>query len=249
MRLSRIHTDQPLSPGALVDLSGAAVTYLTRVLRLAPGAPLILFDGRGGEYAATFESATRERVRCRLGTFSAVERESALHITVLQGIARGDRMDTIVQKCTELGVTRIIPLASERSVVRTSGATADRKRLHWRGVAISACEQCGRNRIPDIDPPLATDAALVAAQSSVVRLMLDPDVPFTLTERASSLRAQESIALLIGPEGGLSDAERALAAHAGFEACRLGPRVLRTETAALAAISVLQAIAGDFRRP
>lgn len=248
MRLSRIHTDQRLSPGALVDLAGAAVSYLTRVLRLAPGAPLILFDGNGGEYAAIFESATRERVRCRVGSFSAVERESALRITVLQGIARGDRMDTIVQKCTELGVARIVPIASERSVVRVSQEAGERKRVHWRGVAISACEQCGRNRIPDLDAPLAIDVALAGARSHARRVMLDPEAPRTLTERASALEPDENLALLVGPEGGLSDSERALAEHAGFEPCSLGPRVLRTETAALAALSVLQALAGDFRR-
>src|SRR5262249_47185007 len=154
MRLSRIHTDQALRPGAQIELGGPVVIYLTRVLRLTPGTPLILFDGSGGEYAATFESATRERVRCFVAAFSAVERESALRVTVLQGIARADRMDTIVQKCTELGVVRIVPLASERSVVRASTEAGERKRLHWRGVAISACEQCGRNRIPEIEAPV-----------------------------------------------------------------------------------------------
>jgi len=248
MRLSRVYTDQPLRIGGTVPLSGATAAHLTRVLRLGRGAPLVLFNGQGGEYAATLESEGRERAVCAVHAFDPVEREAIRPITVVQGIARGDRMDTIVQKCTELGASRVIPLAGARSVVRTAGESAERKRSHWLAVAISACEQCGRNRIPRIDAPLPIDAALAGARANEVRVLLEPDASLPLAERAAALRPAESLALLVGPEGGLSDAERALALGDGFVSCGLGPRVLRTETAALAAISVVQAIAGDFRR-
>jgi len=244
MRLSRVYVEAPLTAGERVELQGNAANHIARVLRLGAGDPLTLFDGRGGEYAARIAELRGAKVAADVSEHRAIERESKLELTLLQGIARGDRMDTIVQKATELGVTRIVPVATERSVVKLARDTAHRKHAHWLAIAIAACEQCGRNRLPQIAQPQAfVDAARANTLPSQLRLMLAPGAHATLLTIAS---AAASIALLIGPEGGLSALETEIAARAGFMACSVGPRILRTETASLAAIAALQAVAGDF---
>jgi 16S rRNA (uracil1498-N3)-methyltransferase len=227
-----------------VTLPGQAGEHLTRVLRLQEGAALTLFDGTGGEYAAKLGAKHGKAVMAQVLAHDPVDRESPLSITLLQGVARGERMDLIVQKATELGVTRIVPVLAERSVVRVDAKQRARKQEHWQAVAISACEQCGRNRIPLVDEPVLLGDALARVSKDAARVLLAADGAQALTAAAGGSRT--SIALLIGPEGGLADAERQFALANGFMGCQLGPRILRTETAGLAALAVLQAIAGDF---
>jgi 16S rRNA (uracil1498-N3)-methyltransferase len=205
---------------------------------------LTVFNGNGGEYAARIEALGRDEVTLSIGAFEPAERESPLQLTLIQGIARGERMDTIVQKATELGVARIVPLAAERSVVRLSAGAAERRAAHWQAVAIAACEQCGRNRVPQVGAPVTLPAALTALPPQGARVTLSPSADLPLSE----LPAESAVTLLIGPEGGLTAGETDLAAHAGFVARRLGPRVLRTETASLVALAVLQAGRGDLSR-
>jgi 16S rRNA (uracil1498-N3)-methyltransferase len=246
MRLTRCFVPGPLQVGTLCDLPAAAAIHVARVLRLSAGDELTVFDGRGGEYAARLVSTGRQGARARIESHSALERESPLAVTLLQALARGERMDFIVQKATELGVSRVLAFASERSVLRLGSDARARRLEHWRAVAISACEQCGRNRIPSVT--LASDLAAACAQAEApLRVLLDPRASLSLPaalQRTASLR---QLALLIGPEGGLSEAELQLALRSGFLDCRLGSRVLRAETAPLAALAVAQALAGDLR--
>jgi 16S rRNA (uracil1498-N3)-methyltransferase len=249
MRLTRIHVPDVLVPGTEIVLPTQAGEHLTRVLRLPPGAPFTLFNGAGGEFSAALKASAGKRVLAHVLTHTAVERESPLQVTLLQGIARGERMDLIVQKATELGVSRIVPFLAERSVVKLDAKQRLRKREHWQAIAISACEQCGRNRVPEVCEP----APLVDSLGAIRELV--PDVPRFLlaADGEASLAAPvatghfRAVVLLIGSEGGLADSEQSLALANGFTAARLGPRVMRTETAGLAAIAVLQALAGDFR--
>ncbi len=244
MRLTRIHVPLPLAPGEDVELPAQAAQHLMRVLRLPAGAPLTLFNGAGGEFSATLSARDGKVVRARVLAHDPVERESPLDVTLLQGVARGERMDFIVQKATELGVTRIVPVLAERSVVKIDAAQRERKRDHWQAVAVAACEQCGRNRVPQVAGALSLAAAIGSVPESALRCLLAADAA---TPLATDARAAMRIALLIGPEGGLADSEVALAAAAGFRGYRLGPRIMRTETAGIAALATLQAMAGDFR--
>lgn len=246
MRLSRVYVDAPLAAGKPAILAGDAANHIARVLRLRVGDPLILFDGRGGEYHARVGELQGAKVIIDVGEHHAIERESSLDITLLQGIARGDRMDAIVQKATELGVTRIVPVAAERSVVRLARETTHRKHAHWVAIVIAACEQCGRNRLPEVAQLQAlAEAMRTEASSQRQCIMLAPDGKVALSAVAAN---EDPITLLVGPEGGLAPTEVELALQTGFTACRVGPRILRTETASLAAIAALQAIAGDFLR-
>lgn len=250
MRLTRIFVPAPLSSDTQREIPAQQSRHLARVLRLEAGAPLILFNGEGGEFDATIESVRRDTVTVRIGTHQAVERESPLHITLLQGIARGEKMDLILQKATELGVTRIVPVTMARSSVRLSGDNAQRKQEHWQAVVISASEQCGRNRIPEVGAPVSL-ASATQGLGPAHKLLLTPDEE---SRAAASIMGQgeagsgtAGVALLVGPEGGFDPAEVQVAKLAGFVSCRLGPRVLRTETAGLAALAVIQLLAGDFR--
>jgi 16S rRNA (uracil1498-N3)-methyltransferase len=247
VRLTRVHVDAPLAPGALVQLPAGAAQHLTRVLRLAAGAPLVLFNGLGGEHEAVIEGIRRGTVTARIGAHRDIERESALQVTLLQGIARGEKMDLILQKATELGVARIVPLACIRSTVRLSGETAARKHQHWQAVVASACEQCGRNRLPQVAAPVALTAAVQAAGTGL-RLLLAAEQAGSLPLLLANRGTADPVTLLIGPEGGLAADEVRAAKLAGFTACRLGPRILRTETAGLAALAALQSLAGDFNQ-
>jgi 16S rRNA (uracil1498-N3)-methyltransferase len=243
MRTTRVYVDLELNSDREIVLPLGQSTHLLRVLRLRAGAALTLFNGRGGEYAAELVGSGKSGARLAVRAHSPVERESPLALTLLQGIARGDRMDVIVQKATELGVTRIVPLSCEFSVVRLDAANRQRRADHWRAVAIAACEQCGRNRLPEVEG-IGDFSEACRTSSAQLRLMLLPQAPESLaTLAAAGLR---SAALLVGPEGGLSGREQLLAQSCGFRPCRLGPRILRTETASLAALAALQATAGDL---
>lgn len=246
MRLTRVHVPGPLAAGATLELAARTGQHLVRVLRLERGAPLAVFDGRGHEHAATIASIRDTRVQVLVGAARAPAAESPLAITLAQGVSRGERMDYAIQKATELGVARIVPLLCERSVVKLEAGQSARKLEHWQGVAAAAAEQCGRAVVPQIAAPcrylehLAAAGALGTGDGRLVLAPLAAHGPNDLP--AGLVRAE----LLIGPEGGLSDAELQAAALRGYAALRLGPRVLRTETAAAAAIAVLQARYGDL---
>ena len=244
MRLTRIYVPVELAAGAEIALPAQSGEHLTRVLRLEAGAPLTVFNGRGGEYSAVLGGRTGKQVLARLQRHDPVERESPLAITLLQGVARGERMDLIVQKATELGVTRIVPVLAERSVVKVDAKQSERKLEHWRAIAISACEQCGRNRVPELNAPVALGDAIAVLPQGSLRCLLAADGGESLA--AAARGAGTGVVLLIGPEGGLADKERQFAGAHGFTAYRLGPRVLRTETAGLAALALLQTVSGDF---
>ncbi|MGD9597057.1 MAG: 16S rRNA (uracil(1498)-N(3))-methyltransferase [Steroidobacteraceae bacterium] len=253
MRLIRVYSEEPLAPHREHALSRRASEHVLRVLRLRAGDALTLFDGRGGEYPARLVRAAKLAAVAETGDHIAVERESPLAVTLLQSLARGEKMDWIVQKATELGAARIVPVGMERSVVRFAGDDREgRKLTHWQAVAAAACEQCGRNRLPVIDAPMDLFAALAAAEAAAdVRLLLAPQgedalaavvSPGALATAPGAARA----VLLVGPEGGFEEHEVAAARRHGFRTVRFGPRVLRTETAAIAAITALQVLAGDL---
>jgi 16S rRNA (uracil1498-N3)-methyltransferase len=244
MRLTRVFVDAPLQPGSRVTLEGNAANHLTRVLRLRVGGTLTVFNGQGGEYSASIDKAHGGSVTVAIGAAHAIERESPLELTLAQGVSRGERMDLVVQKATELGVSRLVPLLTERSVVQLDAQHAQRKTSHWRAITVAACEQCGRNRLPELAAPAAlADFLRGDAAAGHARLLLSPDATATLAQLA---RPAAGVTVLIGPEGGLGDEEAQAAIAAGFTAVRLGPRVLRTETAAIAVLAVLQRQFGDL---
>ncbi|MDE2451452.1 MAG: 16S rRNA (uracil(1498)-N(3))-methyltransferase [Gammaproteobacteria bacterium] len=244
MRLTRVHVPGPLAAGGRQTIEGDAANHIVRVLRLEPGDPLTVFDGRGGEYSARIDAVRKGAVVIEVLQGSASERESPLSLTLAQGVSRGERMDWVVQKASELGVTRIIPVLTERTVVKLDARQAERRLLHWRGIAVAACEQSGRTRVPDIASPLELDDFLGRNDAKrATRVLLSPSG----TLRVDDLTApHHEMLVLIGPEGGLAEAEQRRALAAGFLAVRMGPRVLRTETAAIAALTLLQSEFGDL---
>jgi len=243
MRLIRVHVEGMLSPGAQVRLEAAAAAHVTRVLRLGVGDAVTLFNGDGADYPARISALGRGTVGVEVAGRTAARAESPLAVTLVQGIARTERMDLVLQKATELGVAAILPVVTARSVVRLDAAGGARKLGHWRGIAIAACEQCGRARVPVVAEPITLAAHLAAPTRAARRLLLAPESETSLAAEAAGAG---SIELLVGPEGGLDDGEQQAALAAGYRACRLGPRILRSETAAIAALAVLQATAGDL---
>jgi 16S rRNA (uracil1498-N3)-methyltransferase len=244
MRIPRVHVDQPLGPGHEVLLPEQSGEHVARVLRLERGHPLILFNGDGCEYEATLASLAKRAVTAEVTAVRAVERESPLRLTLAQGIARGEKMDWILQKATELGVARIVPIVTERTEVKLDEERAERRVLHWTQVIAGACEQSGRTRLPQLEMPQRLDRWLSA---------LDDDGPLRLAlipggdVGARDLPAMPHGALLcVGPEGGFSDKDIAMLQQSAFRALRLGPRILRTETAGIAALAALQALQGDL---
>jgi 16S rRNA (uracil1498-N3)-methyltransferase len=244
MRLTRVHIPQPLAPGADVALPDSAAAHLTRVLRMGVGDGCIAFNGDGNDYAATLETVGKREVRLRIGAATRVERESPLRITLLQGVAKGEKMDLILQKATELGVQAFVPVWSQRSDVKLDGDRAAKRLDHWRGVVAAACEQSGRAMVPGVTAPVALQAALAALPAHDARLLLDP--AGDRSSRSLALGDDASLCIAVGPEGGWSPLDRDQLQAAGFAGLRLGPRVLRTETAGLAAIAALQARFGDL---
>jgi 16S rRNA (uracil1498-N3)-methyltransferase len=243
MRLIRVHVAAPLAPGARVRLPRDAAAHVTRVLRLGAGDALTLFNGDGADYPARISALVRGAVEAEVTGRADARAESPLPVTLVQGIARAERMDLVLQKATELGVAAVVPVAAARSVVRLDAGSRGRKLEHWRGIAIAACEQCGRARVPEVATPRTLGEFLAEPARARMRILLAPGADLSL---GTAARGAESVELLVGPEGGLEDGERRAALAAGFLACRLGPRVLRSETAAIAAIAVLQAAAGDL---
>jgi 16S rRNA (uracil1498-N3)-methyltransferase len=242
VRNPRIHTEQPLTAGRTVTLGEQAAHYIGRVLRLPAGASITLFNGDGHDYAATIDTIDKRSVAVTVASATLNETESPLAIHLGIAISKGERMDFVMQKATELGVTAITPLLSERVEVRLAGERAEKRWQHWHGVIVSACEQCGRARLPQLGAVSSLSQWVDSVQA---------ERKFVLHHRSNqSLESgaePNSVALLIGPEGGLSAQEIGTAERAGFDALTLGPRVLRTETAPLTALAVLQYCWGDLQ--
>jgi 16S rRNA (uracil1498-N3)-methyltransferase len=242
MRIPRIYTVQSLEIGGSIVLDDGAARHLTSALRMTAGQQIILFNGLGGEYSAELTLAKKGKASAVVTGFRAIDRESPLQLHLAIGISRGERMDWIVQKATELGVNQITPLFSERCEVKLSGERLEKRLSHWQQVAISACEQSQRNRVPNINPAVSLQEWLSLCDAKL-KLVLHHRTDQRLGTMANG---EDSIGLLVGPEGGLSQAEIDRALDNNFQALALGPRVLRTETAPLAAISILQSLWGDM---
>lgn len=239
-RTPRFHVQGALAAGAELTLSPDAGHHALRVLRMREGDAVCLFNGEGGEHSGRIARLSRDAVTVEIGGFNPVERESPLRVTLVQAISAGDRMDLTIQKAVELGVAAIQPILAERSVVRLKGEKIDTRREHWQRVVAAACEQCGRNRVPPVAAALAL--ADYRAPEGTLKLLLSP-------AGTSSLRTitlgDKAIAIAAGPEAGFSPREEAAFLSGGFAPIRLGPRVLRTETAGPAALASLNALYGD----
>jgi 16S rRNA (uracil1498-N3)-methyltransferase len=236
-----------LAPGAQVELPEQAAHHALKVLRMQAGDSVILFDGRGGEWLAEILGAGLSgkcAARVALKAFNDRDSESPLDITLVQALPSGDKMDWVVEKCVELGVTTIQPVAAKRSVIRLSAERMARRVAHWNGITSAACEQCGRNRVPLVAPVLDLPQYLAGAMAqNARRLLLAPEGSTALNAMGKPL---EPVIVMVGPEGGWEEGEMQAAHAAGFTAVRLGPRVLRTETAGAAVLAAMQAVWGDF---
>ena len=250
----RLYCPTSLGSNEVIDLPAAAAHHAARVLRLREGDPVTLFNGEGGESDARLTRIGSRSVSALVGKHHAVERESPLQVTLLQGLAGAERMDYVIQKAVEMGVATIAPVTMARSVTRLDAARAAKRAEHWRSVIVASCEQCGRNRLPLLHPLRDFDAALGspddpggdpgAPTGAALLLVLSPGEGSSLT---AFDRPSGAIRLLIGPEGGLAPEESAAAHRAGFRNVRLGPRVLRTETAGVAALAAMNTLWGDWR--
>jgi 16S rRNA (uracil1498-N3)-methyltransferase len=242
-RIPRFHTGENLRAGGVALLPEDAAHHAVHVLRLRAGEEVTLFNGRGGEYAGRIAAIERLRVSVDVLAHRPLERESPLAVTLVQGVSSSEKMDFTVQKATELGVVALQPVIAARSTGRIAAERAVQKRVHWQRVATTACEQCGRNRVPQVLPPLPL-AEYCRTARIADGLLLSPEAKLGLREAVTRLKG--TVTLAAGPEAGFSTEEEAMLAQAGFVPVRLGPRVLRTETAALAALAALNALAGDF---
>jgi 16S rRNA (uracil1498-N3)-methyltransferase len=244
MRKIRVYVAEELSPGALVRLEPFAAEHLTRVLRLPDGAAVTCFNGDGNDYSAELHVAGRAAAAVAVGVGERVDSEPALAVTLVQGIARGERMDSILQKATELGAAAIVPVVSERTEVRLDEERAERRLAHWQRVLQSACEQCGRARVPSIDPPRPlVDYIAATADDDTLRLCLHPEAGVGLQ---SIPRPSDRVVLAVGPEGGFGDRDLDAMDRAGYRRITLGPRILRTETAGPAALAAVMTLWGDL---
>jgi 16S rRNA (uracil1498-N3)-methyltransferase len=255
VRLTRVFVAGELQSGSVVELPRETGAHLAKVLRARSGDEVVLFNGDGREFTGAIEKVQGSRVSASIGVARGIDRESPFQLTLVQCVPRGDRMDFIVQKATELGVVRIVPVLSQRSVVRLDEAQAASKQAHWRAVAVSACEQCGRNRLPSVDTPLPLLSYLGSlaptTAGEVLRLVLEPERAQHIERGARTIdiaapRSASRAEIAIGPEGGFAPEELEAFDLSSFSRLGLGPRVLRTETAAIAAIVVLQARFGDM---
>ena len=248
MRLPRIYLNQDLA-GALennipVCFDDNARRHIVQVLRLKPGAPMILFNGLGGEYGATLEQVNRRQLTASVHSYDPRSAESPLQITLAQAISRGERMDFTLQKATEIGVQHIVPLITERCGVHLNRERQAKRLQHWHGITVAACEQCGRNSLPTIQAitPLAQWLG-ESRTPSPLQLVLDPGAGVSIRELA---KPANGVILLIGPEGGLGEDEIEQARRRGYQAVTIGPRILRTETAGVATLAIIQALWGDI---
>lgn len=243
MPLPRFYVSSPLSAPQRLALPPAAAHHAARVLRLHVGDALIVFNGQGGEYAAHILAMGKQDVTIEIERHDPIERESPLDVTLVQALSATERMEFSIQKAVELGVRQIIPVESERCVVHLHGERAAKRVQHWQQIAVSACEQCGRNRLPEIRPIISLAAWLATLAPEQERWILLPEAEKALRDMQ---RPSKPVAVLIGPEGGFTDAEAAAAQRAQHHSVRLGPRVLRTETVAPAMLAAMQVLWGDF---
>ena len=243
MRTPRLYLPQTLASGATIRIGGQGAHHVKHVLRLRPGSGICVFDGQGNEYHAVLLEIDRAEITASIGERVAGISGATLQITLAQGIARSDRMDLILQKAVELGVTGIQPLWMQRCQTHLKAARLEKRIQHWLGVIISACEQCGRSTLPQLEAPVSYPHWINSLPEGGCRLMLEPGGSTSLRTLP---RPRENIRVLIGPEGGLNPEEQLLAGSAGFLGIRLGPRILRTETAALSALAAMQTLWGDF---
>jgi len=244
MAQNRFYTPERLASGAIVQLPQAAATHAVRVLRMGVGDKSLVFNGDGYDYVCEIISIRKQQVDVKIGSSSIVKTESPLNITLLQGISSGDRMDYTIQKAVELGVKHIQPINSDRSVVKLAGDRVEKRVLHWQGIVNSACEQCGRAFVPKVSAPLTLNQWLSEHPlTSQCRILLNPEGAKRLADLSAP---SDEIQLLIGAEGGLSPKEIEMASANNFQSVILGPRILRTETAALAAIASMHNLWGDF---
>ncbi len=241
MRLIRTYVDAPLAVGATVILSESATAHLVRVLRLGLGEACTVFNGEGADYDGHLVSVNKRGAEVELMARREVDVESPLRITLVQGVARGEKMDWVLQKATELGVTAITPVFTERTEVKLDAERSEKRMQHWRGVIAAACEQCGRSRLPTLVAPVALRDWLVTGPAT--GWYLNPKGENSLRDLPTDAQA---LTLVIGPEGGLSERDLGMLRASGFTGLRLGPRILRTETAGLAAIAAVQALRGDL---
>jgi 16S rRNA (uracil1498-N3)-methyltransferase len=244
VRVARFYCETALRAGGNATLPEDAAHHAVHVLRLRAGDEVTLFNGRGGEYAGRIAAIDRLRVQVDVLQHRPLERESPFAVTLVQGVSAGEKMDFTVQKATELGVAALQPVICARSSGRLAGERAELKRAHWRRIAVAACEQCGRNRVPEVQAVRTLADYCGTPPPEGLRLLLSPRSALRLGEAAG--RPAGPVALAAGPEAGFNDAEEAALAQAGFTPVRLGPRVLRTETAAIAALAALQALAGEY---
>jgi 16S rRNA (uracil1498-N3)-methyltransferase len=241
---ARFFCPPPLVAGAEIALPSSAAHHSAQVLRLRVGDAVTLFDGEGGEYGAQIARVTPRAVSLRVVERRAIERESPLSITLVQALVSAERMDYAIQKAVELGAVAIAPVATARSVTRLDGARAHRRTEHWRQIVIASCEQCGRNRLAAVHAPCELREWLRRPSKASLRLLLAPSAAQSLADWSAPA---EPIELLVGPEGGLAPDEEAAALDAGFRGVRLGPRILRTETAGPAMLAAMNALWGDWR--
>jgi 16S rRNA (uracil1498-N3)-methyltransferase len=237
--MPRFYCPQPLVPGSVVDLPDAVAHHL-HVVRQQAGDELVLFNGDGGQARARLVEIGKRRASAEVLALDAVDVELPFRVTLAQGLPEGTKMDWIVEKAVELGATGIVPLAAQRSVVRLSGERADKRRAHWQGVVVSASEQCGRNRLAAVQPIQEFQRWLGQDADGGVRILLSPRADASLAAWTRATPARD-VTLLVGPEGGFTDQEEDAARAAGALALSMGPRVLRTETAGLAALAILAA--------
>jgi 16S rRNA (uracil1498-N3)-methyltransferase len=248
MRIPRVHVDVPLRAGTTIGLPESACEHLLRVLRLSAGAPLVLCNGDGMDYRATLEATDKRAASARILEAQRNLAEAPLRLVLAQALARGEKMDWVIQKATELGVAAIAPIVTERTELRLDTERAGRRLAHWQGIATAASEQFGRARVPEILEPMALATYAAGVETDAIRLALDPDGgSLTQTLHAIAQTHPARIHLVVGPEGGLSQRDQAQLHTAGFIRVRLGPRILRTETAGLAAIASVLTLAGDLR--
>ena len=245
MAIPRFYHPDALLPGHPATLTSNAAAHASRALRLQPGDEVVLFNGNGNNYHGKLSAISKQSVTADILHAIVCDTESPLHITLVQAISSGDRMDFTIQKAVEMGVAAIQPVASQRSIVKLAGDRAEKRREHWQNVVISACEQSGRATIPTVAMPLSLQDWLAQKPDADTLITLAPDAPITLPQLPAP---GHRIHLLIGPEGGLTDDEIRLASQYSYIPVRMGPRILRTETAALAAIASMQSLWGDFLR-
>ena len=236
----RFYLEAPLRAGGVCTLSEDAAHHAVHVLRLREGDEVTLFNGRGGEFAARIASMQRLRISIDLLQHRALERESPVRVTLVQGVSAGERMDSTVRKAVELGVAEVQPVLAARSVARPKGERAEHRRSHWQKIVISACEQCGRNRVPEVQALVSLDDYRPGA--GMTKILLSPSSQLPLSKLPA---AERHIVLAAGPEAGFTEEEEARLVEAGFVPASLGPRILRTETAAVAALAARNALRGD----